>query len=314
MPFWIWFGPISILGLSALMFKLQPGMMPAAMFACLLGIFFSAEFKMKGVGFSSILLVLVSLLFYKNIAEPIATYWLYAFGLITSFLITAYSVEEYESFIYAQAEESKKNSEDLKLWQSRFEGNQIRLEREKERYEKIFAEYEKQEDSYLEKIDQLEKMFHSSTYELKQEQNRGYNLHQELKKLLIEKYDIQVANTNLSKELEDLNLVLQSERNGFNEQIESLNFNLSESLLEIERVKANLLSLEFKKDDYLEESLEEEEIIDEIAETYAEEPISEVTPSMIFEEASKQMILDNTVDSTKVEPTEEEENIYFSSF
>jgi hypothetical protein len=157
-PLWLWFGPVFNLACSAFMFRLQPNMMPLAIFLSVIGIFLSAEFKLQGVIASSVLLTIFSLIFYKNISDPIGTYWLFVFGSMTSFLINSYCVEEYESFIYSQAEDSKKNSEDVKLWQSRFEANQLRLEREKERVDLVAKEYENQEDVYLERIDQLEKI------------------------------------------------------------------------------------------------------------------------------------------------------------
>ena len=212
LPLWLWLGPVSILLLSCVIVNLQPAITPLALFFAVIGIFFSSEFKIKGVGISAALICLFSLIFIKEVQEPMAVYWLYVFGLITSFLITAYAVEEYESFIVAQAEDAKKNFDDVKLWQTRFEGNQIRLEREKERFEKINIDFQKQEESYLEKIDQMEKMFHASTYELKQEQNRGYQLHQELKKLLIERYEIYESNQVAIKELENLSSKFEHEK------------------------------------------------------------------------------------------------------
>ncbi len=190
-PFWLWIGPVFLMLLSAVLAKLQPQIFFLFTFFSLIGVFLSGEYKEKGVVISSILMSLLSIVFHRQMVEPIATQWLYVFGAATAFLTHSYCVEEYESWIFHQAEESKKNSEDVKLWQNRFEANQLRLEREKERFEQQGIEFEKQEDRYLEKIDQLEKMFHSTTFDLRQEQNRGVNLHQELKKLLIDRYELQ---------------------------------------------------------------------------------------------------------------------------
>ncbi|NBO24157.1 MAG: hypothetical protein EBU93_02835 [Chlamydiae bacterium] len=296
-PFWIWFGPGCMLGLSALMNHFQPHMIPLALFACLVGTFLSAAYKIKGVGIASSFLVLTSLIFHKNMIEPQATYWLYVFGLITSFLIVAYSIEEYESFIFSQAEEAKKNSEEVKLWQSRFEGNQLRLEREKERLDKILGDFENQEETYLQKIDQLEKMFHSSTYELKQEQNRGYQLHKELKLLLIERYENQNQIAKLHQEI-------QQNQHGLEEKIDEKNREialLEEKVFDLTQTK---LHLEAKVEILETKSVVEEQI----------EPVQEITPQMIIEEAVVQQLLDIKVETEKIEPKDEEENIYFSSF
>jgi hypothetical protein len=294
-PFWIWFGPVSILALSSFMFKLQPAMMPLALFFGVLGVFASAEFKTKGVIFSSSVLCLFSMIFFKNIQDPAATYWLYVFGVMTSFLVTAYSVEEYESFIFAQAEESKKNNEDVKLWQSRFESGQIRLEREKERFEKIIVDFEKQEENYLERIDQLEKMFHSSSYELKQEQNRGYNLHKELKKLLIDRYDLQVEKEQLHAEVQLLKSQIENTHVQYEAEILHLTEEKQALVEQVELLKAVEIAP-------IAEQIKSEEKIE----------FQEMTPQMIVQEVEKQ-IVQVVVDSSSEEPTEEE-NIYFSSF
>lgn len=288
-PLWLWFGPVFNLACSAFMFRLQPNMMPLAIFLSVIGIFLSAEFKLKGVIASSVLLTIFSLIFYKNISDPIGTYWLFVFGSMTSFLINSYCVEEYESFIYSQAEDSKKNSEDVKLWQSRFEANQLRLEREKERVDLLAKEYENQEDVYLERIDQLEKMFHSSSYELKQEQNRGLNLHNELKKLLIERYEAHVKLENSDKTFTELN-----------EKIAFLNLQIEEQRLEHER------EINEFKEQFAIRILENKSELDEAT--------SQLTPAEIIEEASIQQLIELPKINEELPKEDEEENIYFSSF
>ncbi len=284
-PFWIWFGPVFVLVLTAFMVKLQPSMIPLAVTFSLIGIFLSAEFKLKGVAVGTVLLGLFSLIFYKNLSDPVATYWLYTFGLATAFIITSYSVEEYESFVFSQAEEAKKNSEDVKLWQNRFEGNQLRLEREKERFENLAKEFERQEDGYLEKIDQLEKMFHSSSYELKAEQNRGYNLHQELRKILIQRYE-------LEKEVEVVQSKLETLKNGYEAELNS-------KQIEIETLTSQLLNAQSTL---------------KIAHTDQHSDQELITPALIIEEAEKLQLIDVKVEAKTVESNDEEENIYFSSY
>lgn len=294
-PIWIWFGPVFILSLSGLMFRLQPSMMPLAVFFSVIGVFLSAEFKLKGAAVSAALLTIFSLIFHKNVVDPIATYWLFVFGSMTAFLINSYCVEEYESFIYSQAEEAKKNSDEVKLWQSRFESNQLRLEREKERIDAIAKDYENQEDHYLERIDQLEKMFHSSSYELKQEQTRGLNLHNELRKLLIERYESQVKLENADKSF----LELSEKVSSLNNLIAQLNENHEREIQE------------FKEQLVIKIHEEQEKQLEEIV--VAEVPC-ELTTSQIIEEASKQQLIELPTLHEESSKEDEEENIYFSSF
>ena len=292
-PFWIWFGPLFVVGLSGMMFHLQPRIMPLAAILSIFGVFMSGAKKIQGVLISCAVLTVFSLIFHRLVVEPVATYWLYAFGLMTAFLITSYCVEEYETLILQQAEESKKNSEDVKLWQSRFEANQHRLEKEKERMEKLAIDFEKQEDSYLDKIDQLEKMFHSATYELRQEQNRGLNIHQELKKVLIERYEAHNQVKSLQQDMARLQTEHQLQIDAFHDEIALLNQKLNE-------IPIPVISQEHEP-----ESIQQpvEEVV-----VYAEEFIKEVKEQL-------QEVIEIPAAEVKAAAQEEdEENIYFSSF
>jgi hypothetical protein len=207
-PLWLWFGPSFALVLLGMASMIQHQMMPLSASIAALGLVLSAWRKIQGALIASVGLIIASLFDHHQIVEPLATYWLYTFGIMTAFLITSYSVEEYEGFIEEMGQEAKKNGEDVKLWQNRFEACQHRLDKEKERIEKVTIAFEKKEDEYLERIEQLEKMFHSSTYELKQEQNRGYQLHQELKSLLVERYEFHQRCEKLQTEIQELNATI----------------------------------------------------------------------------------------------------------
>lgn len=291
-PFWIWFGPLFVVGLSGMMFHLQPKIMPLAAVLSIFGVIISSERKIQGVLIACGVLMLFSLIFHSLIVEPKATYWLYAFGLMTAFLITSYSVEEYETLSLQQAEESKKNSEDVKLWQSRFDALQHRLDKEKERAEKLSLDFEKQEDLYLDKIDQLEKMFHSATYELRQEQNRGLNIHQELKKVLIERYEAQNIIKNLQHEINKLQTDQQQQVASFHEEIALLN----------EKLKTQA-QIQLPPEEFLNEK---ELVIDEVIVT-AQEFVKEVKDQLLEALPAK-------ASEAQAITQEDEENIYFSSF
>jgi hypothetical protein len=291
-PFWIWFGPLFVVGLSGMMFHLQPKIMPLAAVLSIFGVIISSERKIQGVLIACGVLTVFSLIFHSLIVEPKATYWLYAFGLMTAFLITSYSVEEYETLSLQQAEESKKNSEDVKLWQSRFDALQHRLDKEKERAEKHSLDFEKQEDLYLDKIDQLEKMFHSATYELRQEQNRGLNIHQELKKVLIERYEAQNIIKNLQHEINKLQTDQQLQVASFHEEIALLNEKLK-TQAQIQLPSEVVLN-------------EKELVIDEVIVT-AQEFVKEVKDQLLEALPAK-------ASEAQAITQEDEENIYFSSF
>ena len=104
-PLWLWTGPVFVLILSAAVFKSQSSLFPLTILFAALGLILSARWKMQGAAIGSLLLVISSIVFKSWIGDALAAYLLFVFGTMTSFLITSYSVEEYESFILAHADE-----------------------------------------------------------------------------------------------------------------------------------------------------------------------------------------------------------------
>ncbi len=292
-PLWLWTGPIFVLILTAAAFKSQSAVFPLTIFFAAIGLILSSRWKMQGAAVGSLLLIISSIVFKSWIGDALAVYLLFVFGTMTSFLITAYSVEEYESFILAQAEESQKNAEDIKLWQSRFDSLKIKVEREKERADKLLLEFERQEDAYLDKIEHLEKMLDGAHTDLKESQIRQTNIHHELKIAIEERYKHLLA----IEEMKEVEVTHNTQFEAFQQEITGLR----ESVILLEKE--------------LEQQIAHRERENTVVETVPviEEPVLKA-PSI--EEA---VALEETETYLKIQPAEtnqdlDEDNIYFSSF